>query len=44
VVGVRPTLGRALKNAWFHAARGLHAATAGALNLDNLFVVARRAA
>jgi SAM-dependent methyltransferase len=44
VVGVRPTLGRALKNAWFHVARGLHAATAGALNLDNLFVVARRGA
>ena len=44
VVGVRATLGRTLKNLWFHAARGLHAATAGALNLDNLFVAARRAA
>jgi SAM-dependent methyltransferase len=41
VVGENTAVGRAVKNLWFQAARGLHRATAGALNLDNLFVVAR---
>jgi SAM-dependent methyltransferase len=40
VRGGRSALQRRAKNAWFHAARALAAATAGRVNFDNLFVAA----
>ncbi len=43
VAGSRSRTLRLLKNGWYHGARALHAATLGRLNLDNLFVAARRA-
>lgn len=33
---------RLVRSVWFHAVRGLSAVTAGRVNLDNLFVVARK--
>jgi SAM-dependent methyltransferase len=42
VAGSRSALQRLAKNAWFGGARALAAASAGQLNLDNLFAQARR--
>ncbi|MCZ6795920.1 MAG: class I SAM-dependent methyltransferase [Planctomycetota bacterium] len=42
IAGSRGVLSRAVKNAWYDAARLLHAATLGRVNRDNLFVVARK--
>ena len=42
VAGNRSPLLRGLKNLWFGGARALHHLTLGKINLDNLFVVARK--
>ena len=40
--GSRSVFLRCIKNLWFHSARALDVLTCGQLNLDNLFVVARK--
>lgn len=42
ICGSKSRLLRALKNTWFQSARALHALTLRSINLDNLFVVARK--
>ena len=42
VSAARHVGGRLARGVWFHSARGLHAATGGLLNLDNLFVAAQK--
>jgi 2-polyprenyl-3-methyl-5-hydroxy-6-metoxy-1,4-benzoquinol methylase len=44
VSGSKSRLLTLVKNAWFHSSVALHKATFGAVNFDNLFVVARRRA
>ncbi|MGA9772654.1 MAG: class I SAM-dependent methyltransferase [Blastocatellia bacterium] len=42
VSGSKSRLLKFAKNAWFHSSVALHRATLGAVNFDNLFVVARK--
>jgi 2-polyprenyl-3-methyl-5-hydroxy-6-metoxy-1,4-benzoquinol methylase len=44
VSGSKSRLLKLAKNAWFHSSVALHRATFGAVNFDNLFVVARKRA